>query len=109
MRLTWEGPWTNPQGTLRSALWQHFSLLSVGLAVGVSVIHVLTVGARMGESLETLGTLEGLLATVESLVLRQMVLVLEGLRTLGTLVRSLTCNIRKTEDKNKIPILRENH
>lgn len=65
-------------------------LLSVGLAVRVPVVHVLAVRTRMGEPLQALAALERLLAAVQTLVLGQMVLVLEGFRTLVALVRPLT-------------------
>lgn len=43
-------------------------LFSVGLAVRVTMIHVLAVGARVREALEALGALEGLFAAVQSLM-----------------------------------------
>jgi hypothetical protein len=67
------------------------SLVPVGFADGEAVVHVLTVGARVGELLEALAALERLLAGVQPLVLRQVVLVLEGLWALHALVRPLTC------------------
>ena len=54
------------------------------------MIHVLTVGARMGEALETLLALERLLAAVQALVLRQVVLVLESFGAHVALVGPLT-------------------
>ena len=65
-------------------------LLSVRLAVGVTVVHVLAVRTRMGEALQALGALEGLLAAMEALVFREVVFVLEGLRALVALVWALT-------------------
>lgn len=65
-------------------------LFSVRLAVRVAVVHVLTVRAGMGEALQALGTLEGLFAAVQAFVLGQVVFVLERLRTLLALVRSLS-------------------
>ena len=50
-----------------------------GLAVLVAVVHVLGVGAGVGEALAALLALEGLLSGVQAPVLRQVVLVLEGL------------------------------
>lgn len=50
----------------------------VGLAVVGPVVHVLAVGAGVGKPLETLLALEWFLAAVEPLVLREVVLVLEG-------------------------------
>lgn len=41
----------------------------VRLAVGVAMVHVLRVGARMGEALETLVALVGLLPGVKATVL----------------------------------------
>lgn len=55
------------------------------------MVHVLAVRTAVGEALQTLKTLERLLAGVESLVLSQVVLVLEGLVAYVTLVGSLTC------------------
>lgn len=68
------------------------SLVSVGLADGEAVVHVLAVGARVRELLEALAALVGLLPRVQPLVLRQVVLVLEGLRALHALVRTLPCD-----------------
>lgn len=64
-------------------------LIPVRLAVRVSVVHVLTVGSRVREALKAFGALERFLAAVQSLVLRQMVLVLERFRTVDALVRTL--------------------
>lgn len=63
----------------------------VGLAVRVSVVHVLAVGSGVRESFEAFATLEWFLAAVQPLVLCQVVFVLEGLWTLDALVRALTC------------------
>lgn len=52
-----------------------------GLAVLVAVIHVLGVGAGVGEALAALLALEGFLPRMQASVFRQMVLVLEGLAT----------------------------
>lgn len=65
-------------------------LLSVRFAVGVTVVHVLTVRARMRKTFQTLATLKRFLATVQTFVLSQVVFVLERLRTLVALVRTLT-------------------
>lgn len=54
------------------------------------MVHVLAVGARVGKAFETLLALERLLSAVQSLVLRQVVLVFECLGTHVTLVRALT-------------------
>ena len=51
---------------------------------------MLAVGTRVGEALQTLLALVGLLAAVQPLVLRQMVLVLEGLGAVFTFVRPHT-------------------
>lgn len=66
-------------------------LVPVGLAYREPVVHVLAVGAGVGELLEALEALEGLLAGVQSLVLRQVVLMLESLWAHLAFVRSLTC------------------
>lgn len=55
------------------------------------MVHVLAVRTAVGEALQTLETLERLLAGVESLMLRQVVLVLKSLEAYVALVRSLTC------------------
>lgn len=60
------------------------------------MVHVLAVRTAVGEALQTLKTLERLLAGVESLVLSQVVLVLEGLEAYVTLVGSLTCEQPRT-------------
>ena len=60
-----------------------------GLAVGEPVVDVLAVGAGVGEALEALGALEGLLAGVEPAVLGEVVLVLERLVAVRALVRTL--------------------
>lgn len=65
-------------------------LVPVGLADGEPVVHVLAVRARVGELFVALAALERLLARVQPLVLGQVVLVLERLRTLHALVRTLT-------------------
>lgn len=59
------------------------------------MVHVLAVGAGVGEALEALGALEGLLAAVQSLVFRQVMLVLKCFRALLTLVRPLPCNTER--------------
>ena len=53
------------------------------------MVDVLAVGAGVREALEALGALKRLLARVQPLVLRQVVLVLERLVAVGALVRSL--------------------
>lgn len=58
------------------------------------MVHVLAVGAGVGELLEALAALEGLLAGVQALVLREVVLVLERLRALHALVGPLTCQTK---------------
>lgn len=65
-------------------------LLSVRLAIGVTVVHVLAVGSRVAETLQTFAALEGLLAAVQPFVFRQVMLVLEGLGALITFVRTLS-------------------
>ena len=55
------------------------------------MIHMLAVRTRMREALETLLALEGLLAAVQTLVLRQVMLVFECLGTHVALVGTLTC------------------
>lgn len=67
-------------------------LFSVGLAVRITMIHVLAVGAGVGEALEALGALEGLFAAVQPLVFSQMMLVLERSWTLHTFVGPLPWN-----------------
>lgn len=57
------------------------------------MVHVLAVAARVGEALQALGALEGLLAGVQTLVLRQVVLVLEGLGAVHALIGTLTCKV----------------
>lgn len=63
--------------------------IPVRLAVRVAVVHVLAVRARVGEPLQALAALEGLFAGVEPLVFRQVVLVLERLRTFEAFVGAL--------------------
>ena len=58
------------------------------------MVHVLAVGARVREALETLLTLERLLAAVQPFVFGQVVLVLERFRAHLALVRSLTCRVK---------------
>lgn len=60
-------------------------------AVSVAVVHVLGVGARMGESLAALVTLVRFLPGVQAAVLDQMVLVFKGLVADLALVRTLAC------------------
>lgn len=55
------------------------------------MVHVLAVRSRVGETLQALGTLKGLLAAVQTLVFRQVVFMLKRLRALVALVRTLTC------------------
>lgn len=55
------------------------------------MIHMLAVRTRMREALETLLALEGLLAAVQTLVLRQVMLVFESLGAHVALVGTLTC------------------
>lgn len=50
-----------------------------GLAVLVAVVHVLGVGAGVAESLATSAALERFFTGMKAFVLREMVLVLEGL------------------------------
>ena len=59
------------------------------------MVDVLAVGAGVGEALEALGALEGLLAGVEPAVLGEVVLVLEGLVAVRALVRTLIWKYRK--------------
>lgn len=66
----------------------------VRFAVRVAVVHVLAVGTRVRESLQTLAALEWFLAAVQSLVLCEMVFVLEGLWTLDAFVGALACRRR---------------
>lgn len=68
-----------------------------GPAIGEAVVHVLAIRARMGEALETLLALERLLAAVQTLVLRQVVLVLERFRAHVALIRPLTCTSKREE------------
>ena len=56
------------------------------------MVDVLAVGSGVGEALEALWALEGLLAGVEAAVLGQVVLVLERLVAVGALVRTLIWN-----------------
>lgn len=55
------------------------------------MVHVLAIAARVGEAFQALGALEGLLPRVQTLVLRQVVLVLERLGTVHALIGTLTC------------------
>ena len=64
-----------------------------GLAVGEPVVDVLAVGAAVGEPFVTLGALEGFLPTVQSLVLRQVVLVLESLVAFRAFMWTQVCKI----------------
>lgn len=70
--------------------------IPVRLAVRVAVVHVLAVRARVGEPLQALAALEGLLAAVQALVLRQVVLVLERFRTLEAFVGTLACKVEES-------------
>jgi hypothetical protein len=65
------------------------------LAAGVAVIAMLAKRARMGETFQAAVALEGPLASVEPHVLREMVLVLEGLVADGARVGALVCNENK--------------
>lgn len=58
------------------------------------MVHVLAVAARVGEALQALGALKWLLAGMQTLVLRQVMLVLEGLGAVHALVGSLTCKMK---------------
>lgn len=64
-------------------------LFSIGLAVRITMIHVLAIGAGVREALEALGALEGLFAAVQPFVFSQMMLVLERSWTLRTFVGPL--------------------
>ena len=55
------------------------------------MVHVLAVRARVGEALEALEALVGLLAAVQSFVFHQVMLMLECSRAFLTLVRPLPC------------------
>lgn len=59
------------------------------------MIHVLAVRSRVREPLQTLGTLEGLFAGVQTLVLGQMVLVLKSSWALFAFVWPLSLNNKK--------------
>lgn len=59
------------------------------------MVHVLAVGAGVRELLEALAALEGLLAGVQSLVLGQVVLVLERFWAFQALVRTLACELKR--------------
>lgn len=62
----------------------------VRLAVGIAVVHMLTVGAGVGEAFETFATLEGFLPAVKTLVFGEVMFVLEGFGTVDTFVGALT-------------------
>lgn len=64
------------------------------------MVHVLAVRSRVRKALETLLTLERLLAAVQSFVLRQVVLVFESLGAHVALVRPLTCVRRKKQESS---------
>lgn len=64
------------------------------------MVHVLTVAARVGEAFQALGALEGLLAGMQTLVLRQMMLVLECLGAVHALIGSLTCKMAEKEKEH---------
>ena len=72
------------------------ALLGLPLAVGVAVVHVLRVGARVREALAALVALVGLLARVQARVLDEVVLVFERLLTDLALVRTLACTHART-------------
>lgn len=55
---------------------------------------MLAVGAGVGEALEALGALEGLLAAVQSLMFRQVMLVLKCFRALLTLMWPLPYRVQ---------------
>ena len=64
--------------------------LGLPLAVGVAVVHVLGVGARVGEALPALVALVGLLPGVQAHVLDQVMLVFKRLFADATLVGPFT-------------------
>lgn len=83
--------WTQLLGATR--LWAPFrELISVRFADCEPMVHMLTVGAGVGELLEALTALEGFFSGVEPLVFGEMMLVLERFRALDALVWSLSCN-----------------
>lgn len=59
----------------------------------VAMVHVLAVGARVAEGLVALAADVRLLSSVQALMLREMVLVLEGFFTHVTLERTKSYNI----------------
>ena len=63
------------------------------------MVHVLAVGTRVREPLQAFHALKRLLSAVKTLVLGQMVLVLEGLRALVALVGTLPCKKRNHQHK----------
>ena len=75
-RIT-RGEWLRPLGSA-GLLLELLLLLLVRPTVLVAVVHVLAVGARMRESFATLAALKRLLASVQPLVLSEVMLVLEG-------------------------------
>lgn len=68
------------------------------------MVHVLTVGARVGKAFQTFGTLEWLFARVQALVLGQVMLVLKRSRALLALVRPLSWNRRAWTGKLAIAV-----
>jgi hypothetical protein len=62
------------------------------------MVHVLAVGARVGEAFQALGTLKGLFATVQPFVFGEVVFVFERLRTFDAFVGTLTWNARENEN-----------
>lgn len=78
-----------------------FLSFSVWFTVWIAMIHMLTVWTWMWEFFQAFGALEGLLAGMQSLVLRQMMLVLECFRTILTFIRTLTWLFDSIEWKEK--------
>lgn len=70
---------------------ENLNLLSVRFAVGVSMVHVLAVGAGVREAFEAFAALEGFFSRVQSLVFSQMVLMFEGFWAFLAFVWALTC------------------
>jgi hypothetical protein len=66
------------------------TIVRIGFTVGVSMVHVLAVGAGVRKALPALIALKRLRPRVEPEVLREVMLVLEGLLTRITLVRALS-------------------
>lgn len=72
-----------------------FELFSIRLAVRKTMVHMLAVWPGVRKALEALGALKWFLTTMQSLVFRQMMLMLECFWTFHTFIWSLSWKKKK--------------